>query len=70
VFFLKISKNGQKVKRTAGERAAFAAILPPNIEKRAHKSTAARSGAVAFARCCRFLRRLSVYAAFVFNNRT
>lgn len=55
MFFLKISKNGQKVKRTASERAAFAAIFPPNIEKRAHKSTAARSGAVAFARCCRFL---------------
>ena len=67
MFFLKISKNGQKVKRTASERAAFAAIFPPNIEKRAHKSTAARSGAVASVM---LPLPLCLYAARFFNNRT
>lgn len=33
-FFLNIPENGQEVKRTAGERAAFAAVFLPNIEKK------------------------------------
>ena len=51
-FFLNIPKNGQKVKQTAGGRAAFAAVSLPNIEKRAYKRAAARSGAAVAASVC------------------